>query len=118
MANFELANDQVTTVPIHTANSAGVMEPAPAGDLFHAVSSNLASLNAVIGADATGGPAVVMNALVQGSPGITVTVTDDAGLQSFVLTVDIVADLTPTAIMLDVGGATHVAQPVPAAVGP
>ena len=81
MSNYELNDDWVVSIPIVTQNSAGVAEPAPSGDVYTAVSSNPASLNVVVGFMADGTtPAVVMNALVQASPGITVTLTDSAGL--------------------------------------
>lgn len=118
MANYELPNDEIDTITIKTQNAAGTTEPAPAGDVFTVVSSNPASLNAVLGTDAGGAPAVVMNALVQESPGITVTVSDSAGLSAFVLTVDIVVDVTPTNIILDIADATHTSQAVPTAPGP
>lgn len=116
--NYELLNDAVATFPIVTTNAAGVAEPAPTGDVFTVVSSNPASLNAVIGQTASGAPAVVLNGLVQASPGLTATVSDSAGLQSFVLTVDIVADITPKNISLDVADVTIASQPVPTAPGP
>ena len=118
MPNLELANDEVLTITIKTTDSAGATVPVPAGDTFTAVSSNPASLNAVIGKDAAGNPALVLNALVQASPNITVTVSDSAGLPQAVQIVDIVPDVTPTNIVLDVADATHVAQPAPTAPGP
>jgi len=117
MPNFELPNDEVVTITIETTNSAGVVEPYPAGDVFTAASSS-PSLGVAVGADAKGNPALVLTPLVQTSPGITVTVSDSAGLSSATLVVDIVADVTDTNIVLDVADATHVAQPVPAAPGP
>lgn len=118
MPNFELPNDEVVTITIKTTNSVGTVEPAPAGDVFSVTSSAPASLQAVIGADAGGNPAVVLTPLVRVSPGITVTVTDKAGLTAATQVVDIVVDVTPTNIILDVADATHVSQPVPANPGP
>lgn len=118
MANTLLPNDQILTASIHVNDSAGGMEPAPVGDVFTVVSSHPASLNAVLGVDAAGGPAVMMNALVQTGTGYTVTVSDAAGLTSWTGTFDIVADTTPVAIMVDLVDATHTSQPVPTAVGP
>lgn len=117
MPNFELPNDEVVTITIETTNSAGVVEPYPSGDVFTAASSS-PSLGVAIGADAKGNAAVVLTPLVQASPGITVTVSDSAGLSSATLVVDIVPDVTDTNIVLDVADATHVSQPVPAAPGP
>ena len=119
MANYELPNDEIVSIPIMTTNAAGVTEPNPAGDTFSVVSSNPASLNAVIGTMADGTtPAVVINALVQVSPGLTITVSDSAGLAAFTLTVDIVQDVTPANIVLDVADATKTSQPVPTNPGP
>ncbi len=117
MPNFELPNDEVLTVTIHVTDMAGDTVPAPVGDTFTAVSSS-PSLNAGIGVDAAGHPALVVNALVQLSPNITVTVSDSAGLTNASQIFDIVADVAPANIVLDLVGATHVAQPVPTAAGP
>lgn len=116
--NYELPNDEVVTITIKTTNSAGMTEPVPTGDVFTAVSSNPASLNAVIGTDASGNPALVVNALVQASPNISVTVSDSAGLAQDVQIFDIVADVTPTNVVLDLADATHAPQAVPTAPGP
>lgn len=118
MANFELPNDQVATILIKATNSGGVTEPVPTGDTFTALSSNAASLGAAIGADGSGNPAVVLTPLVRVSPGITVTVSDSAGLAQASIIVDIVEDVTPANLVLDVADATHVSQPVPTAPGP
>jgi hypothetical protein len=117
MPNFELTDDEILTVPILTQTATGTTEPAPVGDVFTVVSSN-ASLNAVIGTTAAGNPAVVMNALVAASPGITITVSDSAGLVSAVQIVDIVPDNTPTNVVLDFADATSSPQPAPTAPGP
>lgn len=117
MPNFELPNDEVVTIDIESTNSAGVVEPLPAGDTF-TVTSSSPSLGAAIGVGSAGGPAIVLTPTVQESPNITVTVTDSAGLTQVVLLVDIVQDVTPTNLVLDVADATHVSQPVPAAPGP
>lgn len=117
MPNFEIPNDQVWTFTIKTANAVGTVEPAPAGDVF-TVASSSASLGVAIGTDASGAPAVMVTPLVQLSPGISVTVSDSAGLAQFVQVFDIVEDVTPTNVVLDLADGTHVAQPVPAATGP
>jgi hypothetical protein len=118
MPNYELTDDSVVTITIKTTNSAGVVEPYPPGDVFSVVSSNPASLTAAIGKDAGGNPAVVLTPLVQASPGLTVTVSDSAGLAQFVQIVDIVQDVADTNIILDLTTATKVSQPVPTAPGP
>jgi len=116
--NFELNDDAVYTVPILTTNSAGTVEPMPAGDVFTVVSSNPASLGMAIGATASGAPALILTPLVAASPNITGTVSDSAGLIVAVQLFDIVADVSDTNIVLDLADATHVAQPVPTAPGP
>jgi hypothetical protein len=113
MANFELANDEVATIPILVDDAAGNPVPPPTGDTFTVTSSNPASLGAAIS-----GSNVVLTPLVQASPGITITVSDSAGLTSFAQLVDIVQDLTPKAITLDLAAATEVGQAVPTAPGP
>jgi hypothetical protein len=118
MPNFEINSDSVVTVPILTTNSAGATEPAPAGDAFTVVSSNPTSLGASIGTTAAGGPAVVLTPLVQASPGITITVSDSAGLAQAVQICDVVVDASPTNVVLDLVDATHVAQKTPTAPGP
>lgn len=118
MPNFELPNDEVVTITIKTTDSAGAVVPVPAGDTFSVVTSNPASLSATIGKDAGGNPALVLAALVQASPGLTVTVTDSAGLPQAILAVDIVPDVAPTNVILDLPDATHTTQAVPTAPGP
>jgi hypothetical protein len=117
MPNFELPNDEVVTISIETTNSNGAVEPVPAGDVFTAKSSS-ASLGVAVSADKNGNPTLVLTPLVQASPGISVTVTDSAGLAQATLVVDIVPDVTDTNIVLDVADATHTSQPVPTAPGP
>ena len=118
MANLQLPNDVVRTIPILANDAAGDVVPAPTGDTFSVVSSNPASLNAVIGQTVSGAPAVVINALVQVSPGLSFTVSDSAGLAAFTENVDIVQDTAPKAIGLDLAGETDAAQPVPTNPGP
>jgi len=118
MANFELANDEVATIPILVDDAGGAPVPAPAGDVFSVVSSNPASLGATIGTTAAGTPAVVLTPLVQASPNLSIVVSDSAGLSSFTLGIDIVADTTPKAITLDLTKVTEATQPVPTATGP
>jgi hypothetical protein len=117
MANFEINDDWVVTATIKTTNSAGDTEPVPPGDVF-SVSSSSPSLGVAIGTDASGNPAVVMTPMVQASPAITVTVGDSAGLTAFSFVVDIVPDVTPTNIVVDLADATHITQPTPTAPGP
>lgn len=118
MPNYELSNDTVATIPILTTDSSGTVVPMPAGDVFTVASSNAASLTAAIGATAAGGPAVVLTPLVVASPGLTVTVTDSSGLVQDVQIVDIVADVKPANVILDLANATTTTQPVPTSPGP
>jgi hypothetical protein len=118
MANYELQDDDVATVSIKTVSAGGVSEPVPAGDVFSVVSSNPASLQAVIGKDANGNPAVILTPLVQASPGLTVTVSDSAGLAVAIQAIDIVPDNSPKNIVLDLADAVLTSQPAPAAPGP
>lgn len=118
MANFPLPNDQVLTVTLKATNAGGAFEPIPSGDVFTVTVSDPASLQAVMGTDASGNAAVVLNALVQTAVGISVTVTDSAGLAAASQLFDIVADSTPTALALDLVDATHTTQAVPTALAP
>lgn len=118
MPNFELPNDQVVTITIKTQDASGATVPAPAGDVFSVASSNPASLGAAIGTDANGNPAVILTPLVQASPGLSITVSDADGLAADTQLVDIVPDVTPTNIVLDLADATHTTQPVPTNPGP
>lgn len=114
MPNFELPNDEILTITVKATNSAGAFEPIPAGDTFTATVSDLTAINAVMGTDASGNVALVVNALKQAATGVTVTVTDSSGLTAAVQVFDVVTDATPTALVLDLADATHVPQPVPA----
>ena len=113
MANFEIKCDTVATIPITVLDPEGAIVPAPTGDVFTAVVSDATKLGVTVNASPA---AIVLTPLVQQSPDLTVTVTDSAGLSSYIQIVDIVFDLTPSAIGLDTTGATTAPQPVPAAV--
>lgn len=113
MPNLEILNDTVVTIPIQTQDAEGVVVPAPSGDIFTAASSAPNSLGAAIS-----GTNLVLTPLVQASPGITVTVTDSSGLVSATQVCDIVADLTPKNIVLDIAAETTAPQPVPTNPGP
>lgn len=118
MPNYELKNDTVLTIPIHTADVSGTVEPPPAGDVFSVSSSNASSLGAAIAKDDNGNPTLVVTPLVQASPGITVVVSDSSGLTVASQVFDIVPDTTDTQIILDLADATTAAQAVPANTGP
>ena len=116
-ANFQLPNDQVVSVPIHTVNQFGIQLPIPNGDGFVAMSSLPASLNASVGSDSMGNPVLILTPLVQHSLGITVTLHDTAGLATVAFGVDIVADV-PTMIVLTPTQVIRGNQPIPTAPGP
>jgi hypothetical protein len=118
MPNLELLNDTVATIPIQTQDSAGVVVPPKAGDTFTAVSSLPASLGVAVTPDASGNPTLVLTPLVQASPGISVVISDADGLPQITQLVDIVPDLTPTNIVLNVAGETTTPQAVPPNPGP
>jgi hypothetical protein len=117
--NFELANDTVANIPIHTTNSAGVVVPAPSGDVFSVASSDSTKLKAEIGTMPPGasvqGVALVLTPLVQAFPGLSVIISDTSALTSDTQIVDIVADLTPKAITLDLADAVLTPQAIPPA---
>jgi hypothetical protein len=121
MPNYELEDDLVYTIPILTDDTAGNPVAPPPGDAFTAVSSLPASLGAAInGANLVVTPLVQehLNPAAPAAPDLFVTVSDSAGLSSYIQVFDIVADLTPKAISLNLAGATTQSQPVPAAPGP
>lgn len=118
MANTLIQNDKIYTFTIHVEDASGDLVPAIAGDVYTVVSSNPASLSAVVGTDAAGAPAVVVNALVAAGTDYTVTTSDSSGLKAATNVFDIVADTAPMALVLDLVDATTVAQPVPTAPGP
>lgn len=120
MANYELANTSIDDLMITVIDDEGHIVPAPTGDVFSVVSGDPAMLNAVIATmpsgPAAGAVSLRINALKKLSTApITVTVTDSASLQAAELIVDIVDDLTPKTITLDIVDAVHTPQPVPAA---
>jgi hypothetical protein len=116
MPVLNLLNDTVATAPILTEDSVGAVEPYPTGDVFSAVSSNPASLTAAIVVVSPTQSNLVLTPLVQVSPGLTVTVTDTAGLPPEIWTVNIVDDTVDTQIAT--GTFTTTPQPVPTATGP
>jgi hypothetical protein len=114
MANLEILNDTVVTVPILVDDDEGNPVPMPVGDVPSVISSDPTKMSATIGATAAGAPAVVLTPLVRGWTDGSFTVTDSAGLQSVIQVVDIVENLTPAKLTLDVVNVTTVSQPVPA----
>ncbi len=118
MANFQVYNDKIWTLPIKCQNSSGVFVAFPSGSNLAAVSSNPASLGAVVTSTILG-TNLVLTPKVQVSPGLTVTITGVA-LAPINFMVDIVADPNLLSIAVDTTPAdgTTVSQNVPIAAGP
>lgn len=119
---FQLPNDWVLTIPIEALSSSGVVVALPAGDVetasvTAAPTSTTPGLSATIGTTASGGPALVVNALVDGSQTAatvyTVMLSDSAGEASDDVFFTIVPDNTPSTLLANLSGATHTTQPVP-----
>lgn len=117
LPNFEIQDDTVATIPIQVEDSAGVVVPPTSGDTFTAISST-PSLGVSVGADSSGNPTLILTPTVQASPNITVTVSDADGLTAATLVCDIVPDLSPKTVFIDVAGATTAPQPPPSNPGP
>lgn len=113
--NFEIKNTTIATIKILTVDAAGDVVPALSGDVFTVASSDPAKLKVDMILDPSGSPAIVMTPMVKDVKGLIVTVSDSDHLTSDVQTVDIVADMTPAAVSLDLSGATFTPQPVPLA---
>lgn len=120
MSTYKLPNDKIADIMITTINDQGVLVPAPEGDIDSVVSSDPASLGAVIGTMPSGPfagkPSLRINALRKGPvAALTATITDSAGLLMDVVDIEIVENLTPKAIALDFVDAVLTPQPVPPA---
>ncbi len=114
--NIKLPNDVVRRIPITVLDAGGDVVAAGAGDKFSVVVSDTVSLAGSIGTMSDdSSAALILNALVPLATGISITVSDAQGLATFEGTVDIVADLRPTTISLDLADAVDTTQPVPAA---
>lgn len=122
MANYELLNDRIDDIMIVVTDGAGNKVPAPVGDVFNVASSEvpMTTVNAIIATMPSGpfagAPSLRINGLKKLSTAtISLTVSDADGLQNIVLPVDVVEDVTPKAITLDIVDAVHTSQAVPAA---
>jgi hypothetical protein len=113
VANYQLQNDEILSFRVNALDSSGTVEPNPAGDTFTLTVSDPSKLNAVLGTDAAGNTTVSVNALVRAATGITVTLTDSAGLKAADQTFDIVGDVKPIGLSFDLADATTVPQAVP-----
>ena len=121
MANFELNNDGIYSIPILVDNAGGTPVSPQAGDTFSAVSSLPGSLGvSVSGSVLIVTPLVALheNPAAPAAPDLFVTVSDSAGNSSYIQVFDIVADQTPKAISLNLAGASVAPQPVPTNLGP
>jgi len=108
MADYMLPNDVIRIIPIVAETYGGAIVPLPDGGTLSITNSDTASLNAVIS-----GTDLVLNALKALATGITVTVSYGM-LNPAVLVLDIVADTTPVALVLQTSLATDQPQAVPA----
>lgn len=113
MANYPLKNDNIDTIPIVAKDAAGDTVAMPA-NITPTIASNgdPAALNAVIN-----GSSLVINALVDAATNISIEI-DDGTLTPFTLVIDIVEDVDPTAVFLDIANVTHTTQPRPPAATP
>lgn len=112
MSDIPLSNDLVYTIPNVGIDPAGNIVPLPPGDVVSAVSSDPTSLGAAIGTTGSGASATVLTPLKQNATGVTVTLTDTAGLTQDVATFD-VGPGVPKGLGLDFAHETTVSQPVP-----
>jgi hypothetical protein len=112
MANYELPNNVVRSIPIVSKDAAGDVVPAPPNVVYTAVSDN-PGINAAINAST-----LVLNATVRTVANVNITVDDDGPLSAFVLVVDVVDNVTPTSVALDTVNVTDTPQPIPGAAPP
>lgn len=119
MANFALPLDKIATFTITEANTTtGAFDPVDPNDVFNVVSnSDSVNLNAVIGTNASGAPALVVNWLHSVDPalvGVTVTIGDNMGNTADQQLFDMVQpSRVPDQIGLDISNVTMADQPVP-----
>lgn len=117
MADTQLMNDKVTSIPLVFKNSVGTIINAPASDTYTAVSSS-ASLGVAI-AEVAGAPTLVLTPKVQAGLSYVVTITDASGLPALTGTFDIISDPAVVANWaLQITSASTVSQAVPTAPGP
>lgn len=121
MANIQLKETDVYTITIMLLDpNTNQPEPVPAGDVFSVTASSPA-ISTVIGTDANGNPAVVLNAVTLpgvNTMGMSFTVNDSAGDVAFVQGVDYPAPVQPGDIALDVTNAVVSTQAAPTAPAP
>jgi hypothetical protein len=125
MANYQLLDDSVDIIPIVGDTSGGTivaLDPAVVPTLKNNSNGDTAAeVTDAAGNPATTGPFFMkLNALFA-ADATTVNLSvevDDGTLNPFVLAFDIVTDLKPASVGLDLTAVTHAAQPVPPAKPP
>ena len=132
MADILIKDDTVAYIPLVAFDAAGAIVPAPAGDTDAIVSGLPASLAMVvstlpspIGPYPAGFPAAQLTPMVvesdaaNGGGGITMTITDTAGLaEEAAYTFSVVQDTAPTKVGLDTLNILTVPQALPTNPGP
>lgn len=118
MASFPLALNKIATFTITEMNTVtGTFDPVDPTDVFTLVNSDPVNLNAVVGVNAAGGPAVVVNWLHTVDPllvGVGVTISDSKGNTMDTQLFDMVQPAAiPDQIGLDIANVTTADQPVP-----
>lgn len=110
MVAYSLLNTNVDRIPIMGVDAAGDLVALPTGRTPTLKNSDPDSLHAIVD-----GTDLVLNAVVDTASDIVIEV-DDGTLQPFMLHVDIVEDVTPTSVGLNLTAVTHTTQdrPVPA----
>ncbi len=111
MANFQLAVDQIVTIPLLFSNAAGPVAAPPTGGSVSTSNATLAT--AAVNAIDT---AVIVTPVALGV-GVTITYTNSTTTPpiSCTLALDVVADTVPTAVVFDIAHATTAPLPAPAA---
>lgn len=121
MATITLKPTEIHTIPLGIVDpNTNQSVPVPSGDVFSASSSS-GSVSATIGTDASGAPALIVNALTLPGPstmGVVVEVTDSAGDVAVDLTVDYPVPASPGDIVLNTGGDVVTSQAAPTAPAP
>ena len=124
VANYQLQDDTVAFFPLQTLDEAGNPVAPQAGDTFTVAltpptGASPTAVTAAIGVmPGTTNPAVVLTPGVQNSPGWAFTVSDADGLPALTEGFDIVADIAPKRIAVNVADVVTQAQTAPTAPGP
>jgi hypothetical protein len=116
---YKLHNNVVAPIAIKSINpTTSKYQPLPNGDEFTIENSNPDALNAVIGTNHVGAPAVLLNALVPEAQGIMLKISDSAGLAPVELEVEIIPAPPTEALDLDVLNILTSPQPAPGQTEP